>query len=149
MLFLGRYEYVMDDRGRIPLPPRFREELSRGVILTFGRPDQCVRGYSSAGFDDQASLYLREPAVGRQGRVMRRVVFGLSYAVELDRQGRVVIPPPLRRWAELDGQVVVAGTGEGFEVWRAERFEAAVIAEAEEFGQALESLRDRLAPGHE
>lgn len=139
MLFLGKHEYSMDERGRVPMPPRFREALMRGVILTQGAPDQCVRAYPADGFDEQASLYTSQPVTTRAGRVMRRAFFSGAYQAELDRQGRVLIPPILRQWANLDGQVMVVGTGEGIEIWNKADFEAALAAEEAVFRQTLGS----------
>ena len=149
MLFLGLYEYAMDERGRVPMPPRFRDDLVRGVVLTQGSPDRCVRGFSTDEFEKQAGLYLAEPSVGRQGRIVRRALFARAYSAELDRAGRVLIPPPLRRWANLEGQVVVVGIGEGFEIWNAADFDRTIDDEADEFTQALESLARLRLPGSE
>ena len=139
MLFLGKHEYSMDERGRVPMPPRFREALMQGVILTQGAPDACVRAYPMDGFEAQAALYTTEPVTTRAGRVMRRAFFSGAYQSELDRQGRVLIPPILRQWANLEGQVMVVGTGEGIEIWNKGDFDAALAAEESEFRQTLGS----------
>lgn len=139
MLFLGKHEYSMDERGRIPMPPRFRDALMQGVILTQGTPDRCIRAYPVDGFEEQAALYMNEPVTTRNGRVMRRAFFSGAYQSELDRQGRVLVPPVLRDWAALDGHVVIVGTGEGIEIWDASGFEAALEHEETEFRQNLES----------
>jgi MraZ protein len=143
MHFLGTYEYAMDERGRVPMPPRFRDSLRDGVILTQGAPDRCIRGFSTASFDQQAGLYTAEPGIHRDGRIMRRQFFARAYPAELDRQGRVLIPSPLRRFAELIDQVVVIGVGEGFEIWRASSFEDVMKAEEEDFARAIETVQGR------
>jgi len=137
MLFLGKHDYSMDERGRVPMPPRFREALMQGVILTQGAPDRCIRAYPADGFEEQASHYMREPITNPAGRVMRRAFFSGAYQAEMDRQGRVLVPPVLRQWANLEGQVVVVGTGEGIEIWNAGDFEAALSGEEGEFRQTL------------
>jgi MraZ protein len=137
MLFLGKHDYAMDERGRVPLPPRYRDALMQGIILTQGTPDRCIRAYPASSFDDQAALYMNEPVTTRNGRVMRRAFFSGAYQAEMDRQGRVLIPPLLREFAGLESQVVVVGTGEGMEIWSAADFEAAISAEE---GAYLESL---------
>jgi MraZ protein len=139
MLFLGRHDYSMDERGRVPMPPRFREALMHGIILTQGAPDRCIRAYAADSFEQQAAQYLSDPVTTRTGRVMRRAFFSGSYQAELDRQGRVLIPPLLRQWAGLDGQVVVVGTGEALEIWNTADFEAALAAEEADFRQTLGS----------
>ncbi|MPZ49924.1 MAG: cell division/cell wall cluster transcriptional repressor MraZ [Dehalococcoidia bacterium] len=137
MLFLGKHDYSMDERGRVPMPPRFREALMQGIILTQGAPDRCIRAYPADGFEQQAAHYLKEPITSPTGRVMRRAFFSGAYQSELDRQGRVLVPPVLRQWANLEGQVVVVGTGEGIEIWDAAGFEAALTTEEDDFRQTL------------
>src|SRR3990170_3742827 len=139
MLFLGKHDYSMDERGRVPMPPRFRDALMQGIILTQGTPDRCIRAYPQDAFEQQASHYMSSPVTVRDGRVSRRSFFGNAYPAELDKQGRVLIPPVLRQYAALDGQVVVLGTGEGFEIWSATDFESAFEQEEAEFRQSLES----------
>ncbi len=144
MLFLGKHDYSMDERGRIPMPPRYREALMQGLILTQATPDRCIRAYPQDVFEQQAALYMENPVTTRAGRVSRRAFFSGAFPAELDKQGRVLIPAPLREWANLDGQsqgasVVIVGTGEGIEIWNSEDFEAALAEEEDEFRQALGS----------
>jgi MraZ protein len=139
MLFLGKHDYAMDERGRVPMPPRFREALMQGIILTQGMPDRCIRAYPSSGFEQQAALYMNEPVTTRPGRVMRRAFFSGAYQAELDKQGRVLIPPVLREYANLESQVVIVGTGEGIEIWNVGDFEAALAAESNAYLQSLDS----------
>lgn len=139
MLFLGKHEYTMDERGRVPMPPRYREALMQGIILTQGTPDRCIRAYPTQNFEDQAALYMSQPVTTRSGRVMRRAFFSGAYPAELDRQGRVLIPPALRQWANLENHIVVLGTGEGIEIWNASDLESALDAEESAFLQSMES----------
>jgi MraZ protein len=131
MYFTGVYEYSMDDRGRIPLPPRFRRDLQDGVVLTQGTPDRCLRVYSNAKFEEMAALIQAEPATTEAGRVGRRVFFSGSHTTELDGQGRVLVPPTMRRWAGLAGEVVVTGSGDWMEIWAAGDFSDSRPAEEE------------------
>ena len=139
MLFLGKHDYSMDERGRIPMPPRFREALMQGIILTQGTPDHCIRAYPLDAFEQQAALYTESPVTTRSGRVARRAFFSGAYQAELDRQGRVLIPPVLREFAGLEGQVVIVGIGEGMEIWNSDDFATALAQEEEEFRQAMDS----------
>ena len=121
--FLGRYDYAMDERGRVPVPPRYRNLLAKGAVLNRG-PDSCLRLFTTESFDQQAELYTQQPSIERAGRMTRHGFFANSYPVELDRQGRILIPGPLRAHAELEGSVVVAGAGEWLEIWNPEQFSA-------------------------
>jgi MraZ protein len=133
MYFLGSYEYSMDERGRVPIPPRFRDSFLSGIILTEGRPDRCVRAFPPSNFEEQARQYTAEPITRREGRVLRRQFFSNSYQAEIDRQGRVLIPQQLRSYANLSGQVVVVGVGEGIEIWSASDFQEVLRSEQEEY----------------
>ena len=127
--FLGRYDYAMDSRGRVPVPPRYRDAFARGAMLSQG-PDPCLRLFTIESFEQQAALYTKEPPLDRTGRVLRHAFFPRSFSVELDRQGRILIPSTLRGYARLEGNVVVAGAGEWLEIWNPEQFEAEMAAVA-------------------
>ena len=119
--FLGRYEYAMDERGRVPVPPRYRDLFLRGAVLNQG-PDSCLRLFTEESFEQQASLYTSQPAIERSGRMTRHGFFANCFSVEPDRQGRILIPAPLREYAELQGSVIVAGAGEWLEIWSPDAF---------------------------
>lgn len=120
--FLGRYEYAMDERGRVPVPPRYRNAFARGAVISQG-PEPCLRLFTSESFEQQAELYTQEPATERSARKTRRSFFARSFSVELDRQGRILLPAALRSHAGLEGAVVVIGSGEWLEIWAPERLE--------------------------
>ena len=141
--FLGRYEYAMDERGRVPLPPRYRDLFIRGAVLSQGSPDRCLRLYTTESFEQEAALYTSEPAIRRAGRITRHAFFTRSFPVELDRQGRILIPAPLREYAGLDGNVVVVGSGEWLEIWNPERFDAEMAVVDDELESTLESVEPR------
>lgn len=141
--FLGRYDYAMDDRGRVPIPPRYRELFARGAVLSQGSPDPCLRLYPAESFEQQAGLYASEPPTRRAGRITRHAFFSRSFSVDLDRQGRILIPAALRAYAGLEGNVVVAGAGEWLEVWNPERFEAEMAVVDDQLETTLESMELR------
>ncbi len=129
--FLGRYEYAMDERGRVPIPPRYRELFAVGAMLNQG-PDLCLRLFTSESFHQQAELYTSGPAIERAARLTRHAFFANSFSVELDKQGRILVPAPLRSYAQLESNVIVAGAGEWLEIWDPQRFQGE-MTEAERF----------------
>ncbi len=141
--YLGRYDYAMDERGRVPVPPRYRDDFARGVVLSHGSPDPCLRVFTMESFEEQAQLYANEPATKRAGRITRHGFFSRSFPAELDRQGRILIPAALRESAALESSVVVAGAGEWLEIWNPARFEAEMAVVDEELERTLESLEPR------
>ena len=138
MLFLGKHDYSMDERGRVPLPPRYRDDLMKGIVLTEGTPELCLRAYSLDKYEEQAAVYLSEPVTTPTGRVLRNA-FARAQQVELDKQGRVLVPPRLRQFAGLDGQVVIVGNGDSFLIWDADEYEKNLQAEEATFRQTLGS----------
>ena len=141
--FLGRYDYAMDDRGRVPVPPRYRDQFARGAVLSQGSPDTCVRLYTAESFEQQAALYASEPSTRRAGRITRHAFFSRSFSVELDRQGRLLIPAALRSYAGLEANAIVVGAGEWLEIWSPERFEVEMAVVDEQLETTLEAMEPK------
>lgn len=142
MYFHGEYTYSMDGRGRLPLPPRFRDAFARGAVLTQGSPDLCIRVYPQESYDEQASLYTLEPLTRLKGRRIRRGFFARSFEADLDAQGRILVPGRLRDFAGLEGNAVVVGTAECLEIWDPERWSV----ENELVEEQLESMLESVEP---
>ncbi len=98
----------------MPLPPRYRDAFHEGILLSQS-PDRCLRISTPRSFDVQADDYIAEPPIHRKGRVLRRVLFGRTYVVELDKQNRILVPQQLRDYAGLSGKVLLVGAGETIE----------------------------------
>jgi MraZ protein len=118
----------VDDRGRVSLPARYRNEFVNGAIVQIG-PDGCIDVYTEEGFQEVAK-HVVEPPTTSEGRRARRVHYYESYDTELDRQGRILIPPRLRQMAAVNGAVIIAGRKECLEIWNPERLERVLNAEA-------------------
>ncbi len=115
-MFLGQFQHNLDDKGRLMIPARFRELLDGGAYITQGF-DRCLMVMTGAYFrqvyEDLGSTNMTDPNV----RLMRRMLLANAYQVEVDKVGRVLVPQTLREFAGLNGEAVVAGQGEYFEVW--------------------------------
>ncbi len=121
------------------IPARYRNEFAEKIILTMSA-DGCIEVYTEDGFNHVASHVSVEPPTTREGRRARRAFYSESYDTELDRQGRILIPPPLRRLAAVDGTVVIAGRKECLEIWNPRR-----LQEVSQDGGAASSTEQ--APG--
>ncbi len=143
MLFLGTFDYAMDERGRLPLPPRYRDAFREGIVLSQGSPDKCLRLYTEAAFTALASEYTAESALRRVGRDLRSVFFSRSVHAELDKQNRILIPAPLREYAGLSAKVLVVGAGEYLEIWSPASYEAEMDRVDGELAAMLESAEPR------
>jgi MraZ protein len=125
------------------LPPEFRDvvlagDVSGRVVLT--RFDNCVYGYAQADWDhiikDFQHLNLTRPDMRR----FQRFFLGGAMQVVLDKQGRILVPPHLRKYAALNKEVVLAGSGRRFEIWDLERYEQ----EMESFDQSADQIMTEL-----
>ena len=122
MFFLGTFDYAMDERGRVPLPPRYRDAFRGGIVLGQGSPDPCVRVYTMDAFEAQAQRYTQASSMRKKGMDLRRVLFATAHHAQLDAQSRILVPPPLRSYARLHGKVLMIGTGEWLELWDPDRY---------------------------
>jgi MraZ protein len=143
VLFLGTFDYAMDERGRLPLPPPYRDAFRGGIVLSQGSPDRCLRVYPRDAFERQAQDVMAEPALSRRAMVMRRGMFHRAHTVEMDGQNRILIPASLREYARLSGKVLVTGTGEFLELWNPEEYDGEAVRVAEEYPAAAERSATR------
>ena len=123
---LGTHSYQLDPKGRISLPARFREAFADGAVLTLGQ-DGCLFCFPRAEWESRAEEVRNLPLSDAQGRAYARLFFGKAESVELDSQGRLVIPQRLRVEAQIGKEAVVLGVFDRMEIWdrRAhERYEA-------------------------
>ncbi len=118
-MFLGEYQTRFSGRGRIILPRKFRQELkSKEVILSRGF-EKCIWGFDLKDFEDEARKQLEISATEERARYMRRYLFSGSESVELDAQGRIIIPSTLLDFASVKATVAIIGAGDHFEIWDA------------------------------
>ena len=115
-MFLGTYQHNLDDKGRLMIPARFRELLDGGAYLTQGF-DRCLMvmtgEYFRRVYVDVNATSLTNP----DARLLRRMILANTSQVDIDKVGRVLVPQTLREFAGLDGEAIVVGQGEFFEVW--------------------------------
>jgi len=136
--FIGEYQHNVDGKGRLAIPARFRSRLEGGAVLTRGA-EACLFVYPLGAWEEKARAL--EAAITDPDRLRRaqRRFFGMAHECELDGQGRIVLPAPLREYAGLPangngngghggggggGEALVLGAGERFEIWSPERWHA-------------------------
>ena len=120
-MFLGEYEHNMDDKGRLAVPARFRDQLGDGLVVTRGL-DNCLIGFPRSYWDSLAVKVSALPLGQITAREVQRRLFSGAAELPLDRQGRILIPQNLRTFASLGEQVVISGMNEYFEIWSHERW---------------------------
>ena len=140
-MFYGAYEHSLDDKGRLMLPAKQRADLVAGVFVTRG-VDHCLYIYPKVRWE-QIGEKIR--AVSRMKKATRdfvRFFYGAAAELELDKQGRVLIPTYLREYANLDNEVVVVGAEDHLEVWKAETFRQADAEVVQDPETLVESLSE-------
>ena len=123
--FVGRYEHGVDPKGRVILPARFREPFSRGGFFTTNR-EGCVALWTPGEFERQMAEMLEGSKADKDGRNRARIWSSNSAEVEIDKQGRMVVPANLREFAELAAEVLIVGAIDRIELWNPTRWEERV-----------------------
>lgn len=122
-MFLGQFQHNLDEKGRLMIPARYRELLAAGAFITQGF-DKCLMvmtdAYFAQVYDRINSMNLADPTA----RLLRRLILSNAYAVEVDKVGRILVPGNLRQVIELNGEAIVAGQGDYFEVWNPDDWNA-------------------------
>lgn len=117
-MFLGEYHTKFTGIGRVILPKKFREGLLGGIEIILSRGfEGCIWGFSKKEWEKEAGKQLEISITEERARFLRRYFFSASEPVELDNQGRFVIPPALLTYANLKGEVIIIGAGDHFEIW--------------------------------
>lgn len=134
-MFIGTFSHSFDDKGRLTLPARFREELAPGVVVTKG-VDNCLFVYPRTVFEARAERMAQLPLAERNAQ---RHFFANASDDIPDRQGRVHIPTHLRDYAGLDGEAVITGLFDHLEIWHPARW--AAVSSQEDSEALAERLR--------
>jgi MraZ protein len=115
-MFLGRFEHSVDNKGRVAVPARFRGELAGELIVTRGN-DRCLYLFTQEAWEPLAAKLNALPTGDADARNLRRAVFSAAEPVEIDKQGRVMLPDHLREYAGISGNVFIIGLGTYIEIW--------------------------------
>lgn len=138
-MFLGEFEYKIDEKGRVLIPPKFRRELKEGVVLTPG-VERCINIYSQAEWKKLAATLTTGSVTPSKMRRLNRAIFATAFTLEIDRQGRIPLPVPLREYAGIEDEAVIAGTNTYLELWNREQWESEKTSSQEQAWQIIESL---------
>jgi MraZ protein len=114
-MFLGQFDHTIDAKGRMALPAKFRGQLEEGAVVSKGM-GTCLSVYTMQRWEEK-SAELVEGKTSEELRDFERRIYPSASEVELDGQGRLVIPARLRTFAQLDSEVTVAGVRDHIEIW--------------------------------
>ena len=134
MMFLGTYEPKLDDKGRVILPARFREDMEGGIVLTRGQ-EHCIYAFPAQEFEQMTVELRRAPLSSKQARDYVRVLLSGAYKEVPDKQGRITLPPDLRKYAGLDRELTVIGAGSRAEIWNSQAWNDYLSVQEDVFSQ--------------
>jgi MraZ protein len=141
-MFYGEFDYKIDEKGRVPIPPRFRNALKDGVVLTPGA-EKCITAYTLPEWKKLSTELTGASITRSKMRRLSRALFATAFSTKIDGQGRIAIPAPLREHAEIVDEVVVAGANTYLEIWNKILWEEEKEISQEQAWQIIESLEER------
>jgi MraZ protein len=142
-VFLGEYTHTLDDKGRLTLPARWRQELSDGVVITRGL-DPCLLIIPASRFENIARKMDQLGFNKSDARALSRYLFAKAIDDTPDKQGRVNIPQALREFAGINGDAMIVGVNNWIEIWSVGRYNDANAQLVSNVGEASERMGDIL-----
>jgi len=121
-MFIGEYQHSLDDKGRLTIPSKFRIELGEVFVMTKGL-DNCLFIYPKSEWSVLEEKLKKLPLTNRDARAFVRFFFSGACECELDKQGRVLIPPNLREHSKLKKEAVIIGVSTRLEIWSKEEWD--------------------------
>lgn len=141
MFFMGTYTPKLDDKGRLILPAKFREQLAEGLVVTQGQ-EKCLDVWPEPVFMAEAERAQARGMTSRMGRDYARMLFASAEQGAPDKQGRISLTPALREYAAITRDVVVIGAMDRVEIWEPTRWREYSSSAQEKFADLDE---ERLA----
>jgi MraZ protein len=138
-MFLGEYELRIDHKGRVAIPAKFRDAFRAGLVLSRGF-DKCLIVYTMAEWEIVADELVSLPVTQLNPRRIARFTFSGAFDLEPDRQGRIILPPALRQYADIDDEVVMVGSYSHLQIWAGEHWAAEKQFMAEHAAEIAEAV---------
>ncbi|MFA5070540.1 MAG: division/cell wall cluster transcriptional repressor MraZ [Patescibacteria group bacterium] len=141
-MFIGEYHHAIDEKGRLAIPAKFRVDLAKGAVVTRGL-DNCLFLYTKKEWEALAEKLARLPISKANTRAFARLMLAGAMDVEIDRQGRVMLPDYLRKYASIKKQIVVAGLYNRLEIWDTlswNKYKSGTEKQSGDIAEALEGL---------
>jgi MraZ protein len=138
-VFLGTHAPRLDEKGRLILPAKYREELAEGVVITKGQ-ERCLYVFPQEEFARITEALRTAPVTAKAVRDYSRVFFASASDELPDKQGRITVPPALRTYAGLQRDCVVIGANTRLEIWDTQAWDTYLAAQEDSFAEAAEEV---------
>lgn len=140
MMFMGEYNHTIDTKGRLIIPSKFREALGDTFVVTKGL-DGCLFVYDNEEWSAFEEKLKALPITNKEARQFVRFFLAGAAEVEVDKQGRILVPNILREFAQISKDVVLIGVASRIEIWSKERFDGmAVYEDMDEIAEHMAQL---------
>ena len=140
-MLMGEFHHTIDDKGRIIIPAKFREELGSSFVITRGL-EECLFIYPLSRWDEIISKLSSLPFTKKDARSFTRFFLSGATAMEFDKQGRINITSPLISYAGLEKDCVIVGVGDRLELWSLEKWNSFYDTNKEDLSNIAENLFD-------
>ena len=140
-MLMGEFHHSIDDKKRLIIPSKFRNELGNSFVITRGI-EKCLYVYSLVEFEKIVNELNTIPFTKKDGRTFKRFFLSGATTVELDKQGRVVIPTTLSTYANITKDCVIIGTGERLEIWDNDSWDDFYLSTKDDMSDIAEKLFD-------
>ena len=138
-MFMGEYHHNIDDKGRLIIPSKFRNELGEKFIVTRGL-EECLFVYSISEWNEIINKLKQLPFTNKDARLFMRMFMSGATECELDKNCRINIPTTLAKYASLDKECVVIGVNERLEIWSSSKFDNFFNENIDNFSDIAENL---------
>ena len=142
LCMLGNYDHRIDQKGRVAIPAKFRKDFMDGAVLTAGI-DQCIVAYPVSEWQKVSESNSHPSFSPSNDRDLSRFIFGNAFDVDLDKQGRVALPPRLRQRAQIEDSAMIVGVNKYMEIWSKEIWEQENLRISEAVWKLAEGSKER------
>lgn len=140
-MYIGEYIHSTDAKGRVIMPQRFREELSPTFYITKGI-DGCLFVYDETEWTNIYNKMKNLKLTSKKAREFSRFLYAPAREVEVDKQGRIIIPQNLREYARIEKEVAIIGVSSRIEIWSKERYDKYINSDDINFDEMMDEFED-------
>lgn len=140
-MFLGEFSHTIDDKGRLTIPAKFRDELESGIVITRGL-DGCLWAFGRSEWEILAEKISKLPTTNEAARNFSRFMFSSAFDSIPDRQGRILLPQNLREYAGIQSETVIIGVMNKLEIWNPAKWTEVVTTVEQDTEAIVAQLQD-------
>jgi MraZ protein len=140
-MFVGEYAHTIDEKGRLTIPAKFRQDFEAGLIMTTGL-DRCIWVFTRDEWERFAAKLSSLPAGKADARTLTRFFFSQASDSIPDRQGRVIVPENLRQFSKIENNAIIVGVNDRLEIWEPGAWSAFLAEQQANLNAIAEELGD-------